>query len=375
MAAGVDDSAGSDAGADDAAGSDAGVDDAGVDDAGVDGAGGDAGGHVDEQLDALITSADLDGLVRLVDARCAAADWAGLLHLRDRSRWAVSTGRQLWPAATLAEYRLALLAPAEWAAKVLDEDTGRFSIGPLTEVIAQSHSWASLAPLLPTGPRAAFVAHERVIRGEVIDATELPDVLEMPFALQPWEPEYPVAVYTADAAQFEAPSLPSNFVNAAARPGESIESIESIDDDDVSLAVRQLVEAWTAESNGTADVICVEGDASDAVAALGVPKARMYSINAAHALQWLTWAGASGGAFGRRRGTAVGRFGAWWLVAALGGVSDDWPIDVEVLGALVNELQWYWWDAGEPPLGWQLHIAVELPSEHLAWAISANDAT
>ena len=38
----------------------------------------------DEALDRLIHDVDLDGLVRLVDARCAAGDWAGLLRLRDR---------------------------------------------------------------------------------------------------------------------------------------------------------------------------------------------------------------------------------------------------------------------------------------------------
>ena len=38
----------------------------------------------------------------------------------------VETGRQLWPAATLAEYRLALLATPEHVAAVLDETDGLF---------------------------------------------------------------------------------------------------------------------------------------------------------------------------------------------------------------------------------------------------------
>jgi hypothetical protein len=141
------------------------------------------------------------------------------------------------------------------------------------------------------------------------------------------------------------------------------------------LAVRQLVEAGTAESNGAAEVVCVEGVAADALAALGIGRARICPITAGHALQWLTWAGASGGAFGRRRGTALGRFGAWWLVAALGGVIDEWPLNPRALGELANELQWYWFDAGEPPLGWQLQLVVEFPTEGLAWAINARDAT
>lgn len=326
----------------------------------------------DTELDALITRADLDGLVRLVDARCARGDWGALLRLRDRSRWAVSTGRQLWPAATLAEYRLALLAPPEWAARVLDEDTGTFSIGPLTEVIAQSHSWESLRELLPTGPRSAFVAHERVVRGEAVDfpTSGLQDVLEIPFALQHWEPPYLTALYTADSATFDAPELPSAWV-----VHDPEDAAEIVDDDAVTLAVRQLVEPWTAESNGRAEVVCVEGTAAQAVAALHANDARLARITSHNALQWLAWAGASGGAFGRRRGSALGRFGAWWLVAALGDVLDDWPVDPGAMGQLVDELQWYWWDCGAPALGWQLQLAIELPAEGLAWAIRASDST
>ena len=84
--------------------------------------------------------------VRLVDDRTAARDWAGLRVARDRCRAAVATGRQLWPAATLAEYRLALVAPPEWAAPMIADDAGLFTIGPLTEVIAQHHTWAALQP-------------------------------------------------------------------------------------------------------------------------------------------------------------------------------------------------------------------------------------
>ena len=65
----------------------------------------------DKQLDDLIHRADLDGIVRMIDNRCSNNEWDGLLRVRDRTRSAVKTGRQLWPAAALAEYRLALLAP------------------------------------------------------------------------------------------------------------------------------------------------------------------------------------------------------------------------------------------------------------------------
>jgi hypothetical protein len=92
------------------------------------------------------------------------------------------------------------------------------------------------------------------------------------------------------------------------------------------------------------------------------------------ALAWLAWAGASGGAHGRRRGAAIGRFGAWWTIAALADMSDDWPVPPDAIGDAVSALEWYWWDAGEPRLGWELQLAVADPVEGYAWAISAHDA-
>ena len=45
------------------------------------------------------------------------------------------------------------------------------------------------------------------------------------------------------------------------------------------------------------------------------------------------------------------------------------------LGDAVAALDWFWWDAGEPRLGWELQLAVADPTEGYAWAISAHDAT
>ena len=326
----------------------------------------------DDALDTLIHRADLDGLVRLVDDITAAGDWARLRRLRDAARHALGTGRQLWPAATLAEYRLALLAPPEWAAGVLDESSGRFSIGPLTEVVAQHHTWAELAPLLERGPRAAVVAHERVLRGESIEAStvaELPNTLDLPYQLEPWEPRYVLADYRADGAEFAAPDLPTGLVELVL-PTDVKGAL--LDDDLVELAVRQLVEPWTTSSDGRAEVVAVEGDAATAVRALGITTARAVELAPVDALAWLAWAGASGGAYGRRRGAAAGRFGALWLVAAFGDALDDWPPDD--LGDVVASMRWWWWDAHEPVTGWQLQLTVEDPTEGVAWAISARDA-
>jgi hypothetical protein len=326
----------------------------------------------DERLDGLIHSVDLDGLVRMVDARCSDEDWAGLLRLRDRCLAATrETGRQLWPAATLAEYRLALSAPAEWAATVLDGEAGRFTIGPLSEVVAATHTWAELAPHLAARPITLFVAHERSIRGERIDTDSLdglPPVLDIPAAIQPWEPEYPLSTYTGAGAEHPDPPATGVLVpTTATRDGVLV------DDDATELAVRQLVEAWTSASTGRAELACVEGTGLDALGALGVRSIRLVEITAAEALARIAWAGASGAAHGRRRGMAIGRFSMWWLLGALGDLHDDWPPTNDEIGELLTNLRWYRWDAHEPEGGWRLQLVIEDTAEGLAWAINATD--
>ena len=326
----------------------------------------------DERLDGLIHSVDLDGLVRMVDDRCSDEDWAGLLRLRDRCLAATrETGRQLWPAATLAEYRLALSAPAEWAATVLDGEAGRFTIGPLSEVVAATHTWAELAPHLAALPITLFVAHERSIRGERIDPDSLeglPPVLDIPAAIQPWEPDYPLSTYTRAGA--EHPDPPATRVLA---PTTATRDGVLVDDDATELAVRQLVEAWTSASTGRAEVAVVEGTGLDALGALGVRSVRLVEIPAPEALARIAWAGASGAAHGRRRGMAIGRFSMWWLLGALGDLHDDWPPTNDEIGELLTNLRWYRWDANEPEGGWRLQLLIEDIAEGLAWAINATD--
>ena len=328
----------------------------------------------DAALDALVQRADLDGLVRLVDDRTAAGDWRGLRAARDACRAAVATGRQLWPAATLAEYRLALVAPPEWAAPMVAEDAGLFTIGPLTEVIAQHHTWVSLQSLLPTGPGAAVVAHERVLRGEPIEPSSvaaLPNVFDLPYHLGPWEPTYALATYSDDGV--DAPSPPA--AAGASPPATTDGPVDRLDDEAVELAVRQLVETWTASSNGRAEVACVEGTGNDAVRVLCPSTCMSSPLTLAEALAWLAWAGASGGAHGRRRGAALGRFGALWVLAAVLDLTDEWPVALDVLGDRAASLRWSWWEPTTAVLhGWRLHLAVEDIDEGVAWAINAVDA-
>ncbi len=324
----------------------------------------------DDELDARIHRADVDDLIRLIDARTAQRDWPGILRTRNRARAAVDSGRQLWPVATLAEYRLALWASDEWCATVLDEESGRLTIGPLSEVAAVHHTWAGLGQLLSPGPTATYFAHERSLRGEQIpreDAHQLVKVIDVPVDLQAWEPHYEVATYDDDGVHVDRPTMGVDMA-AIALPSH----FEVIEDDESEAAFRQLVDVWIERSNGRAELVCVEGDIEHAIAATGARKARASRITAAEGLSVLAWAGSSGGAHGRRRGSAVGRFGAWWFAAAL--VDDNrWPPKADAFGDAVNALEWWMWDAFEPDTGWSLRLAIASPDDGLAWACAATD--
>jgi hypothetical protein len=319
----------------------------------------------------LVELGDLDELVRQVDRLADAGDWHGLLDLRDRCRRALERGRQLWPAASLAEYRLALDAPGKWAASVLVPDAGRFALGPLSEVAASTHTWAELAPHVPATPGASLAGHERVVRGEDLsrDRRFDPSALELLSpALQEWEPSYPVAEYKADGADFGSPPHVDRWQEVSSGPALAI------DDNEVRRALLDLAQSWTSESNGRAEAVAVDGDAPGAIAVLGVSKGRIARVDAAHALAAMAWAAASGGAHGRRRGMAAGRFGAWWVLTTLAGLTEEAGPQPTELGAVANLLRWYRWDAGEPETGWSLRLAVEDTHRGRAWAVSAVDA-
>ena len=98
------------------------------------------------ELDRLINGMDHDALIRVVDACCASRDWDELVRVRDKCSFANDAGRQMWPITTLANYRLALHAPPAYAVRGLTERNPAFLFGPLSEVIAQNHTWDELAP-------------------------------------------------------------------------------------------------------------------------------------------------------------------------------------------------------------------------------------
>jgi hypothetical protein len=319
-------------------------------------------------LEQLVRRNDPDELVRHVDRLTETRDWDGLVATAAACRAAASTGPQLWPVASLAEYRLALRAPGQWAAAVLTDDAGWLALGPLSEVAASTHTWAELAPWLGPGPIAAYVAQERVVRGEdlrgiTVDA----DVLELPLVLEPWEGPYSLANYRDDRATFDPPPRP----RAAPARLPTDDDATAIDGDDGARALTELVGHWARDSDGRVEVRCVQGDHRAAIAALGVPRARAAEIGPGSALAWMAWGAASGGAHGRRRGGAAGRFGAWWAATALTGL--EWPPEPAALGEVAAELRWFWWDPYEPPSGWQLHLAMWDPADDVAWALSAVD--
>lgn len=318
----------------------------------------------------LIELGDVDELIRHANRLAISEAWDELVALRDLSRLALDRGRQLWPVATRVEYRLALDAPASYAAQMLVEGTGRFALGPLAEVAASTHTWDELAAHVVQGaPAAAVAAHERVVRGEDLSGDRRldPFVLEVPLTLAPWEPAYPVAVYTADTADFPLPEV-TGFANVALTSGA-----RRADDHETVRALAELCQAWTSESNGRATAVAVHGDAAAAVSALDPPMARMVEITPQQGLAQLAWAAASGGAHGRRRGMAPGRYAAWWAAAALGGLLDDFPPEPSELGDAIGELRWWAWDVGGPEPGWSCRLAVEDPADGLAWALDAFD--
>ncbi len=317
-----------------------------------------------------LVAGDLDELSRWVDRFCEVRDWDGLSGLRDASRDAFARrGHQLWPIASQAEYRLALEAPAAWAGAVLVDGAGRFALGPLPEVVASTHTWEELVAHVPATPAAALAAHERVLRGERVadDGRIDVGVLELPLALQSWEPRYALATYESHRAQFPAPAAPALVRRELPTPGRRV------DDPEVSAALRALVERWVIESNGEVRVVAVEATAEAAVAALGPREVGWTEIEPAEALAAMGWAGASGGAHGRRLGAATGRFGAWWALGALAGMLADWPPAPEDLGEAASALRWARWHPLAPALGWSLHLAAENPETGRAYAVAATD--
>jgi hypothetical protein len=323
----------------------------------------------DPVVEEMIAANDLDELLREIDRRCERDDWDGLVSLRDACARSHEHGRQMWPAASHAEYRLALEAPAEWAARAVREGAAHLGLGPLTEVVASTHDWASVADLVAPGPLRASVAQERVVRGESLvgDERAEPRLAEASLRLCEWEPDYPVATYHSWKVEAPGPTRGDGAaVRVAPLPVHDLRGEEAI-------VLEEVARTWVASSNGAACAVAVEGDAAVAIGGLLTDGSAMATpVEGRDAMALLAWAAASGGAHGRRRGMAAGRATAWWTAAVLAGTSDEWPPDPDALGEAIDELQWWTWTTpGET--GWICRLAVADPVEGLAWALDAHD--
>ncbi len=334
----------------------------------------------------LVERGDLDELTRQVNRLVASEEWDELAELRTRCRLAVERGKQLWAVAAHIEYRLALGAPGRWAAMMLETGPGRFALGPLPEVAASTHTWEELSAHVHPTPQGAMAAHERVMRGDDLSddqvALKLPDVLDLPWTLQSWEPSYALADYEPDRMGAPAPKLPALSLLGATAQGSGRGSrgaspLSRGEADAVASSLVDLVGTWTEESNGRAEAIGVRGNALKAIETLGARPREIVELDPALALAAMGWAAASGGAYGRRRGAAPGRFAAWLVLVALGDLSAKWPLVPNEVGAVLHQTHWYAWGAGEPATGWALRLAVEGTAGRIkdrAWAVSATDA-
>ena len=319
----------------------------------------------DEATRAAVEATDYPVLQRIIDGHCAARDWEALDALRVLCRHAVERGKQLWAVEEHIRYRLALEAPGPIAGSVVAEGPARFTLGPLPEVAASTHRWDELEASLPPGPWRSTVAHERAVRGEDLSRLEIEaEIYEMPLRLQSWEPAYCLAEYKADRIEQQGPdpvALRPVATDRGAREADEPESVE---------ALRLLTAFWVEQSSGRSEARAVEGDVLAAIGALGPSHASLAAITPTAAMRWMAWAASVGGVYGRRRGAAAGRFGAWWAAAHLAAL--DWPPHPDDLGEAIDELGWFVWSDGSSG-GWAFNLAVEDAENGVAWATSATD--
>lgn len=325
-------------------------------------------------LAGLLHRGDLDELVRAVDRAASRSAWDDVEALRIGAMEALDrTGRQLWGPAAYAAYRLALEAPAGHAVPVVLAGHDRHALGPLTEVLAQHHTWDEVVDLLPGGPVNAVVAVERVARGEDLTDDDRAEVfhLDVPARWQAWEGPPPLALYRADEVVTPAPTRvdAGPWVDVSSPPARELgpETRRA----QVEPAVLAIAEHWATASTGGVDVAVVAGGAGGAVAALVPGPARMRRIGLADAMAWMAWAAASGGARGRRRGLAAGRSATWWAMRAVVAdllVAHDDPDELEFQ---LEDCDFHEFSDGVAH-GWRLHVAITHP-EGWTVAIAAED--
>ncbi|MFV1989819.1 MAG: hypothetical protein ACC652_03635 [Acidimicrobiales bacterium] len=309
---------------------------------------------------------DLDELIREVDRLAGHRAWDELDRLRVNARKAFEHGHQLWPAGDWAAYRIAREADGELAAKMVNEDAARFAFGPLTEVAASSHNWASLEPYLDAGPARTAVFVERLLRGEKIEPPDdYSQHLEAPARLCDWEPDYCLATYHLD--RVEVPDLPLTRFAVT----QLAHSDLALGDSEACDALERIVAHWRHQADIPVHTAAVVGNSLDAVAQLcaDTNDVRIVAVDTPQALQYLAYVGASSGVSTGRKGAAAARDAAVAALVAVAGL--DVGASAEDIGEAAGELRWFLWDSVKPRKGLACRIAVEDPEESLAWALDA----
>ncbi|MGA0830562.1 MAG: hypothetical protein ACO3RG_03915 [Nitriliruptoraceae bacterium] len=338
----------------------------------------------DADLRDLLDLGDLDGLVREVDRRCARGDWDAVLVLRDACLAATErTGRQLWGPARYAAYRIALEGPAPLAAAMPEAGVARHGLGPLTEVVAQAHTFAELADGLDSAVRPV-VAQERVLRGEDLRGdprAAQPDADAPPLVLQPFEPAYALPTYRAaerlDGAHVlppGAPAVPPEVVAADPSGGSAADVPVPPRARALAAALRDAVATWESASEARVAGAALGGatalDAARA-AAPGLTGARRIGVPDLLAL--VAAAGAAGGVHGPRRGGAARRGGPGWVARVATGLDEPGaPVDVDELEFRLEDLELVAFRTPGPE-GWRLEVALADPATGVAAAVSAVD--
>jgi hypothetical protein len=331
-------------------------------------------------LGELLRRGDLDGLVREIDRRAALEDWRGVIDVRDACRAATEeTGTQLWGPAQYADYRVALDAPAPIAASVVTPGAGRFGLGPLTEVIAQEHRFAELAPHLdPT--LLPIVAQERVLRGEDLTHRLVPEALAPPLRLEPFEPAYALPTYRPSERLDGGPVVDPQGAVTIGPAGDdgAPDGADRLVPPGLDRALTELVGTWTSQSTGEVR-LAVSHDVRSAIASVVRSPVRWWPVGTRDALAHLAFAGASGGVHGRRRGGAAGRAGAWWVAACATALPvdaslDDGGLDADELEFRLEDLEVSLFAPLEGPTStWSLRVAIADPSAGWAIALEAED--
>jgi hypothetical protein len=242
----------------------------------------------------------------------------------------------------------------------------RFGLGPLTEVVAQRHTFAELAPHLD-GSVLPVVAQERVLRGEDLRdddrAAGAPD--DPPLVLQPFEARPVLPTYRPDERLDGAvpdPAAPATrHVQRTVAPAPAPAAAGLL-----TRALEDVTAPWVEQSGGELHVRAVAGAADDALQALldelatsgtrvdGVTRA---PVSTAELFVALTHAGASGGVHGRRRGGAAGRSLAWWVARCATGLAHVDVVDPEELEFRLEDLERVAFHLPEPA-AWRLELVL-----------------